>query len=173
MIVLFLILKIKELCMFFILQSSTLIINFIYLMRQLLVLLTFLCANIAISPLKSIHNLDVNLSILLGFILNFSLILLFVNKLKDRVKATRILLLAIIGVSVMSLPFHILHFKATLGSLLGYLVNIIAIFGAYGYTKLTTAKNKCIYIIISVIFAIIMSTWVSGLWKSFVLEIIN
>lgn len=142
-------------------------------MKKLLVTPSFLCLNIAISPAKMFHNTLFDLSLLLGFVLNFILIIIFIHKLKEHEKSYTILLFAILGVSIVALPLHIAHFKATLGSLLSYTINLIALFGGYRYTKLKTKRSIYLFSFIAILFIILSSTWIANIWGEFVLTIID
>ncbi len=140
-------------------------------MRKFLVLLSFLCTNIAISPLRMIHDIGIDLMSLLAFILNFILITFFLNKFRNKENRITILLLALFGVSIISIPLFVSAFLATLGSLLDFVFTLLAILGGYVYSKLRTAKSKYIYIAVSVVFILFGSTLLADLWSDFVVSV--
>ncbi len=141
--------------------------------KKVAIVVAFALLSILISPLRMLHDLEINLCAFWGFVLSFVLVSVFIRKFADEVKPVAVLWLSLLGISLLTLPTHILFFKPTLGSLPDYVMSVMGVVAGFYYAKFKHPRIKFAYVIVCFIFILIMSTWVDQIWEKHVLEMLN
>jgi len=116
------------------------------------IILVFLLISLLIAPLRggfiaigSVTGFP--LSSIVGFIIIYFVSLWFLVRFKDKLPVGLILLSIFVGISLIILPIHIFDFTGTLGSLLEYLIHILAILMAFICYK----SSKYVRVVITIL----------------------
>lgn len=114
--------------------------------------LVFLLISLLIAPLRSgfisIGSITgFQLSSIVGFIIIYVVSLWFLKRFKDKLPDGLIILSIFVGISLITLPFHIIDFTRSLGSLLEYLIHLLAIFLAFICYK----SSKYVRVVITIL----------------------
>lgn len=114
------------------------------------IILLYLIVSILIAPIRSFGNTGVKISTIVGFVLYFSLTAIFIKRDLFKISPSILLAMGLIGISVINLPFHVIHFKATLGTLVEYIVHLGAVLAGYYYMRINKLSHRVIFSGISV-----------------------
>ena len=113
-------------------------------MKNGLILFLYFSLAILIFPIRTLGNIGVKLSSLVGFVLFYLLTIFLIRKYGRKISVRGVLGMGLLGISLPTLPFHIIHFHATLGTPLEYILHLSAVIA--GYYRFTMEKRNEIMI---------------------------
>lgn len=105
------------------------------------------------------------LSSIVGFVVIFFCTLWFLEKNRGKQSVSLILLSIFVGISVITLPIHVFNFNDTLGSLLEYLIHLLAILLAFVCYE-SGRYLKIAISISSLVLGLWLSVWGYNLWTN-------
>lgn len=124
--------------------------------------LFFALVTLLLSPIRGFNH-GVKFSSMVGFLLFYLLTVVLIKKYTDKIPASKILLMGLLGISLINLPFHLIYFKATLWTTLEYIIHLSAVIAGYYHVKIKKSNHKIAYVIVSVIIALVLSFYVNDL----------
>lgn len=118
----------------------------------LIVVGIFVLIDLATAPLRggylTIFGVTgIPLSSLVGFVVNFVVMQLLLIKLRDKNRSGIILLGAVVGVLLLSLPLHIMYFEPTLGTLLDTMIRLLAVVLAFVCCRFKVPVNAVLSVL--------------------------
>ncbi|HHV03222.1 MAG TPA: hypothetical protein GXX64_04830 [Bacteroidales bacterium] len=140
-------------------------------MDKLLVFLAYVALTLLLTPIRAFGNVGVKVSSLLGFLL-FSILTVVLIKRRDvKVSAPWVLLMGLLGISLINLPFHVIHFHETLGTLIEYIVHLLAVVAGYYYAMIKKTDCKIVFCIFCMAIVTVLSLYVYDLiWTKWMLN---
>ena len=106
-------------------------------------------------------NIGVKLSSLVGFVLFYLLTIFLIRKYGRKISLRGVLWMGLLGISLPTLPFRIIHFQAALGTLLEYILHLSAVIAGYYYVRIENRNNKILFNSVCAIVVFIASFYVN------------
>ncbi|WP_298654064.1 hypothetical protein [uncultured Proteiniphilum sp.] len=131
--------------------------------KNILILLVYLALAIVISPIRALGNIGVKLASLIGFVLFYLLTTVLIKRYTGKISAPAILFMGLLGISLVNLPFHMIHFSETLGTLLEYIIHLSAVIAGYYYVMIKNLNYKIVYNVVWIVIVLIASFYVNDL----------
>ncbi|NLX66106.1 MAG: hypothetical protein GXZ19_04935 [Bacteroidales bacterium] len=114
-------------------------------MKNGLILFLYFSLTILIGPIRALGNIGVKLSSLVGFVLFYLLTIFLIRKYGRKISLRGVLWMGLLGISLPTLPFRIIHFQAALGTLLEYILHLSAVIAGYYYVRVENRNNKILF----------------------------
>ncbi len=130
-------------------------------MKNGLILFLYFSLTILIGPIRALGNIGVKLSSLVGFVLYYLLTIFLIRKYGRKIPLRGVQWMGLLGISLPNLPFRIIHFHATLVTLLEYILHLSAVIAGYYYVRIENRNNKILFNSVCAIVVFIASFYVN------------
>ncbi len=136
--------------------------------NKFLILLAYITLTIVLSPIRALGNIGVKLSSLIGFILFALVTVLLIKRYHGKVSAPGVLLLGLLGISLINLPFHVIYFRETVGTLLEYVIHLLAVVAGYYYTMIKKNNFRILFSIVCIVIVSVLSFYIDDLFLKYI-----
>ncbi len=131
--------------------------------NRFLILLGYTALTIVISPIRALGNIGIKLSSIIGFALFYLLTIVLIKRYGGKISAPSILFMGLLGISLVNLPFHVIYFNDTLGTLLEYIIHLSAVVAGFYYVMIKKLNYKIVYNVVCIIIVLVTSFYVNDL----------